>query len=102
MKILLITLFAFGLIACESNEDSTYHHSANSAHEAIASAKAENNKTKKLGFEWKSNSKMLKKAMKLAKAGKDAEAIKIANQVRRFAIAGQKQAEVAKSAGPNF
>ena len=94
-KVLLTILFAFGLSACSDNM-------VKSSKDAIAAAKAENLKTRGLGFEWKMSGKMLSKAAKLAKAGKEAEAIKMANKVKRYAKLGQKQAEVAKTAGPQF
>jgi hypothetical protein len=97
-KILLTILFALSLSACFG----TKTVDAASAKDAISAAKAENAKTKKLGFEWKMSGKMLSKAAKLAKAGDNEAAVKLANKVKRYAILGQKQAEVAKTAGPRF
>lgn len=93
-KIILSILLAFSLVACADK--------IITSKSAIADAKVENLKTRALGFEWKMTGKMLSKASKLAKAGKEAEAIKLANKMKRFAILGQKQAETAKTAGPSF
>ena len=100
-KIILSILLAFSLVAC-SDEKAINESASMTAKSAIAAAKVENLKARSLGFEWKMTGKMLSKASKLAKLGKEAEAIKLANQVKRFAILGQKQAETAKTAGPSF
>ena len=54
------------------------------------------------GFEWKDMGKLLKKAQKAAKSGKDKKAIKIANVLVMQSKAALKQAELAKNAGPRF
>jgi uncharacterized protein YcfL len=100
-KILLTVLFAFSLSACSSNKDAVPVDAA-AAKAAISSAKVENKKVRKIGFEWKMSSKMLSKASKATKAGDYKQAVKLANTVKRYAKLGQKQAEIAKTAGPKF
>ena len=69
---------------------------------AIKDAKSENKKAKKVGFEWRDTGKMIKKANKLAKAGKKGKAVKLANKAKRQAINAQHQALTAKGAGPHL
>lgn len=75
---------------------------AGSAKDAIAAAKKAQKEAASLGFEWRDMGKMIKKAEKLAKDGKDKKAIKIANEVAGQITVIRKQAELAKTAGPHF
>ncbi len=92
LKLVLATL-AFSL---------TTSAMAGGAADAIKAAKAAQKEAKAVGFEWRDMGKMIKKAEKLAKAGKGKKAIKIANTVVMHGKAALKQAAVAKSAGPRF
>ena len=75
---------------------------AGGADHAIAAAKTAQKEAKAVGFEWRDMGKMIKKAEKLAKEGKDKKAMKIAHQVVMHGKAAMKQAALAKTAGPNF
>jgi len=75
---------------------------ANATQDAIDAARAAQKEAKKLGFEWRDMGKMIKKAEKLAKKGKDKKAIKIANKIAGQIVPIRKQAALAKSAGPRF
>jgi hypothetical protein len=68
----------------------------------LAAAKAEQAKAKKAGFEWNTIGKLMKAAAKDQKAGKTTAAVKKLKTAKEHAILGQKQAEVAKNAGPTF
>lgn len=73
---------------------------------AIASAETANVAAAKAGFEWfmngKSMSNNLQDAIKAANSGDDAKALKLAKMVELSGMEGQKQAELAKAAGPHF
>ncbi|HRJ52774.1 MAG TPA: c-type cytochrome [Candidatus Thiothrix moscowensis] len=73
---------------------------------AIASAETANVAAAKAGFEWymngKSMSDNLQDAIKSANNGDDAKALKLAKMVELSGMEGQKQAELAKAAGPHF
>ncbi len=58
---------------------------------AIAAAKAANKKAAAENYEWRDTGKLIKKAEKALKAGKEAEAIKLANKARRQAENAVKQ-----------
>ncbi len=76
--------------------------SADSVKDSITAAKSAQKEAKTAGFEWRDMGKMIKKAEKLAKEGKDKKAIKVANTVVMHSKVALKQAAVAKSAGPRF
>ncbi len=69
---------------------------------AIEAAKKETSVAAKAGFEWKNWKKMFEKAAAAIKDGKTDKAIKIAEQLKFQGLAAQKQAELAKTAGPRF
>lgn len=91
-KLLLLTLAVFAFSA----------QAGDSAKSAIDAATAENKKAKKVGFEWRDTGKFLKKASKLAKAGKDKKAIALANKAKKQAVLAQQQAQDQANAGPRF
>jgi hypothetical protein len=65
----------------------------------IKEAKAENDKAKKMGYEWRDTGKFLKKA----ESEKDAKkALKLAKKALKQAKDAQIQAEKYKAAGPRF
>jgi len=69
---------------------------------AIEAARASQKEAKALGFEWRDMGKMIKKAEKLAKKGKNKKAIAIASLVAKEIVPIRKQAALAKTAGPRF
>jgi len=75
---------------------------ADNAEDAIKAAKESQAAAKKLGFEWRDMGKMIKKAEALAKEGKSDKAMSIANTIAAQIDAIKKQAELAKTAGPQF
>lgn len=75
---------------------------ASDTQKAIDAARSAQKEAKAVGFEWRDMGKMIKKAEKLAKAGKDKKAIKVANTVVMHGKAALKQAALAKTAGPTF
>lgn len=75
---------------------------ADATSDAINAAIKARKEAKAVGFEWRDMGKMIKKAEKLAKDGKDKKAIKIANVVIMHGKAALKQAALAKNAGPRF
>jgi uncharacterized protein YabN with tetrapyrrole methylase and pyrophosphatase domain len=75
---------------------------ASDTQKAIEAARSAQKAAADVGFEWRDMKKMIKKAEKLAKDGKDKKAIKIANAVVMHGKAALKQAALAKSAGPRF
>lgn len=96
---LVFSISAVAITGCSSAKTSA---SSSEASQAIAAAKKAQKDTSSIGFEWRDTGKMIKKAEKLAKEGKDKEAIKIANSVVMQSKVAMKQAEVAKTAGPRF
>lgn len=104
----LVAFSSTGVIATEMRDaemrdaNFDWNNSMSPAGQAIEAAKAENKKAKKVSFEWRDTSKMIKKATKLAKAGKIKEAIKLAKKAKRQAMNAQHQAMVAKNAGPHL
>ncbi len=89
------------------NEKATLSSSAKpEVKAAIASAETANVAAAKAGFEWymngKSMSDNLQDAIKSANNGDDAKALKLAKMVELSGMEGQKQAELAKAAGPHF
>lgn len=89
------------------NEKATLSSSAKpEVKAAIASAETANVAAAKAGFEWymngKSMSDNLQDAIKAANSGDDAKALKLAKTVELSGMEGQKQAELAKTAGPHF
>ena len=66
-----------------------------SAYQAAAAARKA---AKKAGFEWRDTRKMLRQARKLAKKGKYAKAVELADQARRQSELGLIQAEEQESA----
>ncbi len=75
---------------------------ASDTQKAIEAARSAQKEAKAVGFEWRDMGKMIKKAEKLAKAGKDKKAIKVANTVVMHGKEALKQAALAKTAGPSF
>ena len=75
---------------------------ADATSDAINAAVKAKKEAKAVGFEWNTMGKMIKKAQKLAKEGKDKKAIKVANTVVMHGKAAMKQAALAKTAGPRF
>jgi len=75
---------------------------ANATSDAIDAAKKAKKEAAAVGFEWTKMGKMIKKAEKLAKDGKDKKAVKIANNVVAQGKAALKQAALAKDAAPRF
>lgn len=75
---------------------------ADDAQSLLATAKAETDKATKAGHGWTTWKKMFKKAEAAIKDGKDDKAVKIAKAITLQGLAAQKQAEVAKTAGPRF
>lgn len=72
------------------------------ANKSIKAAKAAQAEAKKLGFEWRDMGKSIKKALALAKEGKNKKAIKLASNITGQLDAIKKQAKLAKTAGPVF
>ena len=67
----------------------------NAAYEAAAAARKA---VRKAGFEWRDTKKMLRQARKLAKNGKYAKAVELADRARRQSELGLIQAEEQESA----
>lgn len=92
---LIITTLSFGAL-------STTAIASDDAKAALTEAKKATDAAKKAGFEWRDWGKMYKKADAAIKDGKADKALKIAKQLAFQGAAAQKQAEVAKTAGPRF
>lgn len=72
------------------------------AEAAIKTAKAENEASGKLKYEWRDHAKLLTSADEAFAAGDYQTATKIANKVTKMAKASQQQAADQKNAGPRF
>ncbi len=84
---------------------STYNHSSShmmSYDDALADLKMERKKVKKVGFEWNTIGKLMKKAKKLHKKGNDNKAIKLLTTAKKHAMLGLEQAMEQANAGPRF
>jgi len=79
------------LILAVSACDSTPDKDSSSAADAIAAAKAANQRAINEHYEWRDTGKLIKKAEKALEAGDDAKAIKLANKARRQAENAVKQ-----------
>jgi len=75
---------------------------ADKTQDAIEDARKAKKAAAAVGFEWTTMGKLLKKAEKAAKDGKDKKAIKLANTVVLHSKAALKQAELAKTAEPKL
>lgn len=69
---------------------------------AMAAARVEQKKARKMGFEWNSIPKLIRVAIKKNKAGNVKQAIKLLETAKEHGILGQKQAIDQLNAGPNF
>ncbi len=67
---------------------------------AVKSAKAEQKKAKKVGFEWRDIGKFLKTADKKYKAGDVKGAMKLVAKAKEQSLLGQQQAKDQANAGP--
>ena len=89
-RLIMVAALSLGLLAgCATVEEA-----ASPAEQAIAEAKAENAKAKKLGYEWRDTGKMIKNAEKALADGDEAKALKLANKAIEQARDAQKQAEI--------
>ncbi len=79
-------------VGCASTPDDAADAGQTTAASAIAAAKSENAKAKKMGAEWRDTGKLLKKAEAAMQAGDEAKAIKLADKAKRQAQNAQKQA----------
>jgi hypothetical protein len=78
------------------------NNSSNGYDSVLATAKAEQKKAQKAGFEWTTIRKLIKAAKKDQKAGNESAAIKKLNTATLHAKLGQQQAIDQKNAGPRF
>lgn len=81
---------------------STMVSAAGDAKAELAAAKKETDTAEKMGHAWTTWKKMFQKAEAAIKDGDADKAIKIAGKIKFQGLAAQKQAEVAKNAGPTF
>ncbi len=90
-----LVLAALLLGGCASKEEDA-QTSGVSAEDAIAAAKAANDRAKKEGYEWRDTGKLIKKAEAALADGDSDKAIKLANQAKRQAenAVDQKYAEL--------
>jgi len=72
------------------------------AKQALSEAIDTNKKANKLGYEWRDTGKWIKKAKAALKAGKEAEALKLAKKIKAAAEDGIQQAVDQKDAGPRL
>jgi len=86
-------LGAVALTGCQSDAVKAENTAKASYEKALAEAKAERAKAKKMGGEWRDIGKFLKKADKAAAAGDYKTATKLANKVAFQAKMGQQQAK---------
>ncbi|SMN16121.1 hypothetical protein CRYPD_873 [uncultured Candidatus Thioglobus sp.] len=105
-KILLTTLTVFALSAqADLTAVDRGHNWSNSPivfEVEVRSAKAEQRRAKKAGFEWHDIGKFLKKAAKMHKAGDTKGAMKLVKKAKTQAMLGQQQAKDQANAGPSF
>ncbi len=88
-RLIMVAALSLGLMAgCATVEEAA----VSPAEQAIADAKAENAKAKKLGHEWRDTGKIIKKAEKALADGDEAKALKLANQALEQAKDAQAQA----------
>lgn len=100
-KLLLITTAVFSLSASAEflgGSHNLNNGSSDPLKAAIAAAKAENAKAKKVGFEWRDTGKFIKEAAKVG----GAKGLALANKARLQAIDAQQQAKDQANAGPSF
>ncbi len=79
IKLGILTLLLATSTACTSSETKSYSSYDEAAKDAMASI----DKAKAANYEWRDSQKMLKKAAKLAKEGKNDEAIKLATKAKQ-------------------
>jgi predicted transcriptional regulator len=108
-KLLGIVAVSVIMVACGSNPVTETMKSVKSVGKmdssvgaAIKAAKAAKKKSAAADAEWRDMGKYIKKAEKLAKSGKNAEALKLANKVVKQGELGLAQAAAQANAGPNF
>ncbi len=104
MKLHPYILLPFLVTGCASQAvEKTTNAAANeSAEKVLAVAIATNKEANKLGYEWRDTGKWIKKAQAALKAGKEAEALKLAKKIKAAAKDGIQQAADQKNAGPLF
>lgn len=90
---------AFGLAGCHGDVKGDKAAGNSDYEAAVAAAKAEQKKAKKVGGEWRDIGKILKKADKAAKAGDMEKAMKLVKKATFQAKMGQQQAAEQANAG---
>ncbi len=108
-KLLAIIAASAILVACGGNPVTKAMSNVKSAGSmdpsvgaAIKAAKAAKKKSAAADAEWRDMGKYIKKAEKLAKSGKNAEALKLANKAIKQGELGLAQAAAQANAGPKF
>jgi hypothetical protein len=100
MKLSYILLpFLVSACASQATEEAV---SPVNAKQALVEAIELNKKADELGYEWRDTGQWIKDAEAALAAGKDAEALKLANKVKAAAEDGIQQAADQKNAGPLF
>lgn len=97
LKHLFLALVTIGfVIGCAGTTEESKQAGGSDAASAIAAAKAAYDKAKKELYAWRDTGKLIEKAEKALKDGKDAEAIKLANKARSQAemALAQKESEM--------
>ncbi len=102
MKKILLTLGVF-VLSTQTNLFAMQYHTNthnwnNNCESAISAANFENEKAKKVSFEWRDTRKLIKEAKK---AGGD-KCVELANKAKNQAILAQQQARDQANAGPRF
>ncbi|MBW5290853.1 MAG: hypothetical protein Rsou_1170 [Candidatus Ruthia sp. Asou_11_S2] len=104
-KILLTTLTLFALTVQANSLDSSHNWnngSSDSFKSAIKAAETGYKANLAVNMAWRDTGKMIKKAKKLHKAGKNAAAVALANKAHKQTINATAQTALAKTAGPRL
>lgn len=104
-KVLLTTLTLFALTVQADFLDGSHNWnngSSDSFKSAIKAAQTGYEANLAVNMAWRDTGKMIKKAKKLYKAGKNIAAITLANKAHKQTINATVQTALAKTAGPRF
>ncbi|ABL02525.1 hypothetical protein Rmag_0804 [Candidatus Ruthia magnifica str. Cm (Calyptogena magnifica)] len=104
-KVLLTILILFALIVQADFLDDSHNWnngSSGSFKSVIKAAETDYKVNLAANMAWRDTEKMIKKAKRLYKAGKNAAAISLANKAHKQIINAIAQTELAKTAGPRF
>ena len=99
MKLSPYILLPFLVTGCASQ---AVEPTAQGAKQVLSEAIDTNKQASKLGYEWRDTGKWIKKAKAALKAGKEAEALKLAKKIKAAAEDGTQQAVDQKDAGPRL